>query len=159
MTEFSRGGNDSANATGIYFNLIKHGEISQPFSVLLLIFTGIMIGIGLITVGRNVIKNVGSSLIEMRPSDAIAIEFANGVVILTCTLLRLPISASHVLIFAIIGSGVIKHEKPNWKSLKSMIKAWIVTFPIAAALGSFEPPGFLISSKIFPVFFFIQLLS
>ncbi len=134
VTEFSRGGNDSANATGIYFNLLE-GQISDTWSFILLILTGIMIGIGLVFVGRNVIKNVGSSLIEMRPSDAIAIEFANGIVILGCTLLRLPISASHVLIFAIIGSGIVKNEKPNWKSLKSMIRAWIVTFPIAAALS------------------------
>ena len=142
VTEFSRGGNDSANATGIYFNLISTEQISGLFSNILLVLTGIMIGVGLIAVGRNVIKNVGSSLIEMRPSDAIAIEFANGIVILSCTLLRLPISASHVLIFAIIGSGIVKREKPNWKSLKSMIMAWIVTFPIAAALSGLFYLGF-----------------
>ena len=137
VTELSRGGNDSANATGIYFNLTTTGEINDTFSIILLILTGFMIALGIVFVGRNVIKNVGSSLIEMRPSDAIAIESANGIVILTCTLLGLPISASHVLIFAIVGSGVVKGEKPNWKSLKSMVKAWIVTFPIAAALSGF----------------------
>jgi PiT family inorganic phosphate transporter len=144
VTELSRGGNDSANATGIYFNLIANGQISGPFSTLVLILTGVMIGIGIIFIGRNVIKNVGSSLIEMRPSDAIAIESANGIVILSCTLLGLPISASHVLIFAIVGSGIVKNEKPNWKSLKKMILAWIITFPVAAALSGFFYLGFIL---------------
>ncbi len=146
ITELSRGGNDSANATGIYFNLIQNGQISTPLSTLLLVFTGIMIALGIVLVGREVIKNVGSSLIEMRPSDAIAIEFANGIVILSCTLLGLPISASHVLIFAIIGSGVVKNEKPNWKSLKKMIMAWVVTFPIAAVLSGLFYSSFILIS-------------
>ena len=100
--------------------------------------------LGLILIGRNVIKNVGGSLIEMRPSDAFAIESSNAIVVLTCTLLGLPISGSHVLIFAIIGSGLAKGEKPNWKPLKKMIMAWIVTFPAAAILSAIIYLGFIL---------------
>ncbi len=135
ITQLSRGGNDSANAIGIYYGLIETGDISSNMAVLLRIATGIMIAIGLIVIGRNVIKNVGGSLIEMRPSDALAIESSNALVVFTCTMLGLPISGSHVLIFSIIGSGLVKGEKPNWKALKKMVVAWIVTFPFAAMLS------------------------
>ena len=135
ITQLSRGGNDSANAVGIYYGLVENGDIPQNIASLLKVATGIMIAIGLITIGRNVIKNVGGSLIEMRPSDALAIESSNALVVFTCTMLGLPISGSHVLIFAIIGSGLVKGEKPNWKALKTMVIAWIVTFPFAAMLS------------------------
>ena len=136
ITQLSRGGNDSANAIGIYNVLIENGDIPSSLGILIKILIGCMMALGLILIGRNVIKNVGGSLIEMRPSDAFAIESSNAIVILTCTLLGLPISGSHVLIFAIIGSGLSKGEKPNWKALKKMVLAWIITFPAAAILSA-----------------------
>lgn len=136
VTQLSRGGNDSANAIGIYYGLIETGDIPSSLAVLIKILIGCMIGLGLILIGRNVIKNVGGSLIEMRPSDAFAIESSNAIVVFTCTLLGLPISGSHVLIFAIIGSGLAKGEKANWRSLKKMVIAWIITFPATAILSA-----------------------
>ncbi len=144
VTQLSRGGNDSANAIGIYYGLIETGDIPLSLAVFIKILIGCMIAVGLILIGRNVIKNVGGSLIEMRPSDAFAIESSNAIVVLTCTLLGLPISGSHVLIFAIIGSGLSKGEKPNWKPLKKMIIAWIVTFPAAAILSATIYLGFIL---------------
>ncbi|TFH30224.1 MAG: inorganic phosphate transporter, partial [Promethearchaeota archaeon] len=78
ITQLSRGGNDSANAIGIYSGLIVSGEISVSLAFFLKILIGLMMALGLILIGRNVIKNVGGSLIEMRPSDAFAIESANA---------------------------------------------------------------------------------
>jgi len=144
ITQLSRGGNDSANAIGIYYGLIDTGDIPSNLAAFIKILIGCMIGLGLILIGRNVIKNVGGSLIEMRPSDAFAIESSNAIVVLTCTLLGLPISGSHVLIFAIIGSGLSKGEKPNWKALKKMILAWVITFPAAAILSATIYLGFIL---------------
>ena len=144
VTQFSRGGNDSANAIGIYYGLLETGDIPSSLAVFIKILIGCMLALGLILVGRNVIKNVGGSLIEMKPSDAFSIESANAMVVFTCTLLGLPISGSHVLIFAIIGSGLAKGEKPNWKPLKKMILAWIITFPAAAVLSATIYLGFIL---------------
>ncbi|MHA1701691.1 MAG: inorganic phosphate transporter, partial [Promethearchaeota archaeon] len=72
-TQISRGGNDSANALGIMYGLIESGDILEQNLVLiwsLKVLTGLMLTLGLVIVGRNVIKNVGNNLIEMRPSDA-----------------------------------------------------------------------------------------
>ncbi|MHA1474547.1 MAG: inorganic phosphate transporter [Promethearchaeota archaeon] len=144
ITQLSRGGNDSANAIGIYYGLIETGDIPQNLVIPIKILIGLMIALGLILIGKTVIKNVGGSLIEMRPSDAFAIESANSFVLFTCTLLGLPISGSHVLIFAIIGSGLSRGEKPNWKALKKIIIAWIITFPAAAILSATIYLGFIL---------------
>ena len=95
-----------------------------------------MIAFGIIVIGRIVIKNVGNNLIAIKPSDAFSIELATSSVIFLATILGFPISGSHVLIFAIVGAGMAKGEKPNKKSFTKIIISWIITFPVAAALSA-----------------------
>jgi len=148
LSQLNRGGNDSANALGIFYDLMETGAIPANLENYLVPLTGIMIALGIVLIGRTVIKNVGFSLVEIRPSDAFAIEGATSMVILICNLLGWPISGSHVLIFAIIGSGIQKRQKPNWSSLKKMIIAWLITFPIAAILsGTIYAAFYLIGWK------------
>ena len=94
-----------------------------------------MIALGLIIVGKNVIKSVGGSLVKMRPSDGVVIQLSSVVVLFIATMFGLPISGSHVLIFAILGAAYIKGERPDRKSFRKMVVSWIVTFPVAALLS------------------------
>ena len=137
-TQFTRGGNDSANAVGIFFGLAKtYSSLdSDLYKYLYLGIAGFMIAFGLIVVGKNVIKSVGGSLIKMRPSDGVVIQLSSVLVLFLATLLGLPISGSHVLIFAILGAVYIKGERPDKKSLRKMVLSWIITFPVAAFLSA-----------------------
>lgn len=135
-TQISRGGNDSANALGIMYGLIETDQLNEGLTQLLVAVTGIVLALGIVVIGRIVIKNVGRNLIDMRPSDALSIELSTSIVIFLATILGLPISGSHVLIFSIIGAGFVKGEKPDKKSLRKMIISWIITFPVAAALSA-----------------------
>ena len=135
VTQISRGGNDAANAIGVFYGLIESGDLTGDSISLMLAITGILMALGLVIIGKNVIKSVGGGLVEMRPSDAFAISLSTTIVIFIATLLGLPVSGSHILIFAIIGSGFYKGEKPDRKSFNKMLKSWVLTFPIAAALS------------------------
>ena len=135
-TQISRGGNDSANAIGILYGLIEVGDISGANTTWYIIGTGIMLSAGIIIVGKNVIKNVGDNLIEMKPSDAFSIQISTSIVIFLATVLGLPVSGSHILIFAVIGAGRVKGEKPDKKSFRKMVISWVVTFPAAAFLSA-----------------------
>jgi PiT family inorganic phosphate transporter len=138
-TQISRGGNDSANALGIMFGLIESGDIAETNTVLidvLKLLTGLMLTLGLIVVGRNVIKNVGNNLIEMRPSDAFSIQISTSIVIFVSTMLGLPVSGSHILIFAVLGAGRVKGERPDKKTFRKMVISWVITFPVAATLSA-----------------------
>ncbi len=160
-SQFSRGGNDSANALGILYGLIENGSIRNfmPFFLIakpgvgltsgiftkftvtginpiyLVMAVGAMIALGIIVIGKNVIKNVGNNLIAIKPSDAFSIELATSSVIFIATIFGFPISGSHVLIFAIVGAGMVKGERPDKKSFRKMVISWIITFPVAAALS------------------------
>jgi PiT family inorganic phosphate transporter len=135
-TQFTRGGNDSANAVGIFFGLAENYPELDGFNYLYLAAAGIMIGFGLIVVGKNVIKSVGGSLIKMRPSDGVVIQLSSVLVLFLATLLGLPISGSHVLVFAILGAAYVKGERPDKKSFRKMVLSWIITFPVAAVLSA-----------------------
>jgi PiT family inorganic phosphate transporter len=143
-TQFTRGGNDSANAVGIFFGLAKTNAELGPFKLLYLTIAGFMIAIGLIVVGKNVIKSVGGSLVKMRPSDGVVIQLSSVTVLFLATLLGLPISGSHVLIFAILGAAYIKGERPDRKSFRKMVISWIITFPVAALLSGILYGTFLL---------------
>ena len=89
----SRGGNDSANALGIMYGLIDSGQLAEGTLITLLtLITGVVLALGIVLIGRIVIKYVGNSLIAMRPSDAISIELATSITLFLATIFGFPIS-------------------------------------------------------------------
>ena len=72
----------------------------------------------------------------MKPSDAFSTQISTSIVLFLATILGFPISGSHVLIFAILGTGMVQGERPDKKALRRIIISWIITFPIAAALSA-----------------------
>ena len=149
-TQISRGGNDSANALGILYGLIEAGgtdaSIINQNKIWFIIGVGLMLSLGIIIIGRKVIKNVGTSLLDMRPSDGLSIELSTSIVLFVATILGLPVSGTHVLVFAIIGAGLVKGEKPEGKSFRKMLTSWIITFPVAALLSA------ILYSSMFSIF-------
>ena len=126
------------------YGLIESGQISADVSIYLKIGVGIMLALGILIIGRNVIKNVGNNLIAIRPSDAFSIELATSIVIFLATIFGFPVSGSHVLIFSVVGAGMVKGEKPEKKSFRKMILAWVITFPVAGILSALIYGGFLL---------------
>ena len=139
-TQLSRGGNDSANALGILYGLIETGgpdaSMIEQYKIWFVIGVGLMISLGIIIIGRRVIKNVGNNLLDLRPSDGLSIELSTSIILFVATILGLPVSGTHVLVFSIIGAGLVQGEKPRGKAFFKMIISWIITFPVAAILSA-----------------------
>ncbi|MHA1264674.1 MAG: inorganic phosphate transporter [Candidatus Helarchaeota archaeon] len=128
VVALSRAGNDVGNAIGVLTGFA--GAITLPDINILLLIGGCGIAIGLFFLGRRVLKNVGKNIIEMRPSDAFAVQTATMITLLGATLWGLPISGTVILIFAIIGNSIIKHTRFNKKTVKHIIYSWALTIPI-----------------------------
>ena len=92
-------------------------------------------GLGLFFIGRKVINNVGNIMSEMQPSSAFAISISTTIILFVATILGLPVSGGHILVFSILGSGWIKGVRPDKKSFKTMVLSWVITFPIVAFLS------------------------
>lgn len=133
VVSFSRAGNDVGNAVGI---VVGFGDsVALPSLTILLLIGGSGIGIGLFILGRKVLKNVGKNIIEMRPSDALAVQTSVMIIVLIATVLGFPISGTVVLIFAIIGNSVIKHVRFNKKTIKKIVVSWGLTVPVTLAVS------------------------
>ncbi|MGO3502804.1 MAG: inorganic phosphate transporter [Brachybacterium tyrofermentans] len=137
---FSHGANDIANAVGPFaavLDVLSTGEISAEAAVpaAVLIAFGVALVSGLWFVGRKVIATVGTGLTSMHPSSGFAAELAAAAVVLLASMLGLPVSSTHILIGAVLGVGIV-NRSANWKLMRPIALAWIITLPAAASIGA-----------------------
>ncbi|MFW9894478.1 MAG: inorganic phosphate transporter, partial [Candidatus Thorarchaeota archaeon] len=128
ITAFSRSGNDSSNAVGIVFGI--GGDINLTA---LLVMTGISLAVGIVVLGRIVIKNLGK-MTELRPSTAFAAQVPTAVVMLIGTIQKIPLSGSHMLVASLVGLSKAS-SAPMKKGLWKIVAIWILTFPVSAILA------------------------
>ena len=64
------------------------------------------------------------------------------------TEIGMPISHSHVVVFAIIGLNVAKNYEVDYKNLGKMAIYWVLTLPVAAVMGGLIYYGFFINGLI-----------
>jgi len=132
VSSMERTGNDVGNAVGV---LTGFQGINLPNITILLLIGGAGIGIGLYILGRRVLRNIGKNIVEMRPSDAFAIQTSISVILLITTSLGIPISGTALLIFAIVGNSVVKHLRLNRKTMKDILISWGLTIPVTLLLA------------------------
>ena len=127
----SRGGNDVAKAVGL-LTVFFTGPIEFT---LLLLLGGVGMGIGLLVLGRRVVKTVGIELTELRPSASFSSATAGAIVLLVGTILGIPLAATHILITSLIGSGMANRVPTNRRVLRKLILTSLLTIPVSALLA------------------------
>lgn len=138
---FSHGANDISNAVGPFAAIldILHTNSINPTSpvptIVMLVF-GIALVAGLWFLGKSVIKTVGKNLAKIKPTTGFSAEISSAIVILLATQLGIPISSTHILIGAVLGIGVF-NKNANWKMMKPIALAWVITLPVSALISSF----------------------
>ncbi len=128
ITAFSRAGNDSSNAVGIVLGVGE--KINVP---ILLLMTGVSLAVGIIILGRIVIKSLGK-MTELRPSTAFAVQLPTAAVMLIGTIQKIPLSGSHLLVASLVGLSKANNT-PMKKGLWKIVAIWLLTFPISAILA------------------------
>ncbi|TXT57969.1 MAG: Sulfate permease CysP [Promethearchaeota archaeon] len=128
LTAFSRAGNDCSNAVGIVVGI----GIDLNF---ILIIAGISFSLGIIVLGRTVIKSVGD-ITELVPSSAFASQVPTAIILFVGTFLGIPLSGSHMLVASLLGLAKARRA-PVKKGLWKTVLIWVLTFPMAAILAIF----------------------
>ncbi|MFX0204504.1 MAG: inorganic phosphate transporter [Candidatus Hodarchaeota archaeon] len=132
----SRAGNDVANSIAPVLSLkLLEGE-TNPISLwLMMLVGGFGMALGLIIVGKIVIRVVAKELVEMNPSSGLSAMISVTLIMTIGTLLGFPLSGTHVLIAAMIAVGWAERSLIQKKMVKTIVISWIVTVPVAAILG------------------------
>ncbi len=137
---FSHGSNDIANAIGPFsavLDVLKTDEINSKAAVptWAMVTCGVALISGLWFIGRYVIQTVGSGLTKMHPASGFAAELSAAGVVMLASVLGLPVSSTHILIGAVLGVGIV-NRAANWKLMKPIAMAWVITLPAAAAVSA-----------------------
>jgi PiT family inorganic phosphate transporter len=150
ITAFSRGANDVSNAVaplmGSYLKLVTDDSL-VPIARVPLLLAGIGMGIGLILIGRNVLKTLGNDVVELSPTTAVSVQVSTAIITFFAASLRIPISGTHVLVAAFVGTGKAAQTKVNMSSVKKIAVSAVAT-PFAAALTT----GIIWFAVINPIF-------
>ncbi|PIN99599.1 hypothetical protein COT72_05605 [archaeon CG10_big_fil_rev_8_21_14_0_10_43_11] len=123
---FVRSANDVAQA--IFFF-----EAQNP--LLFRIIGGAGLAFGIVTIGKRVIRTLGTKLTELNPSSGVAVQLSSLVVLTLFTSLGMPISGTIVFVSALAGAGVARHRSVNTHFVKEIIFSWIVTLPVSAVIA------------------------
>lgn len=146
FSSFAHGGNDVSNAIGpliaiwlIYVEGKIGTEAESP--ILILLFGGFGIVIGLWMFGKRVIETVGTNLTKITPATGFVIENGAAATVLLASKLAVPISTTHCKIGSVVAVGWIygrnKTEKAvDWKLFRGIVYAWLVTLPAAGGASA-----------------------
>lgn len=135
---FSHGTNDAQKSMGIItFALVAGGfqaELDVPFWVKLT--CALAMAIGTSVGGHRIIKTIGTKIIKLEPASGFASDVSSAMIIILATLIKLPVSTTHVISSSIMGVGSAKRlSSVRWSTGQQMITAWVITLPVTALLA------------------------
>jgi PiT family inorganic phosphate transporter len=126
---FARGLNDSPKITAL---LLTTGGMGRR-AALATVALGIAAG-GLLS-ARRVAETLAHRVTAMSPGQGFCANLVTAALVTTASIHGLPVSTTHVSVGSLAGVGTVTAQA-RWKMLGSIAAAWIVTLPVAAALGA-----------------------
>jgi PiT family inorganic phosphate transporter len=140
LLALSHGTNDAQKTMGIItLALVAHGSIDPDhFHVptWVVVSSASAIALGTYSGGWRIIRTMGSRIIKMDPAQGFAAQGAGAASILAASHAGFPLSTTHVISGAVMGSGAAKRlSAVRWGVAGNMMIAWLLTIPAAAIIG------------------------
>jgi len=137
---FSHGTNDAQKTMGIItFALVAGGfQANLDVPLWVKIVCAVAMALGTSVGGWKIIRTVGSRIIKLEPANGFAADFSSAMIIILATLIKMPVSTTHVISSSIMGVGSAKHfNSVRWDTAEKMVITWVITLPLTALLASF----------------------
>ncbi|MFV9925195.1 MAG: anion permease [Francisella endosymbiont of Hyalomma scupense] len=137
LLSFSHGSNDAQKTMSIItLALLSAGLVKStqvPDWVIML--CGVAMGLGTLSGGKKIIKTLSAKLSKLEPVNAVSAELSSGILVLGASHIGLPVSTTQVASGSIMGAGYAD-SGVNWKVVKKMVTAWILTIPACIVVTS-----------------------
>ncbi len=138
---FTHGANDAQKTMGVIaLALVLHdngdpSDLTIPNWVKL--SAGLAIALGTYAGGWRIIRTLGQRVFKMEPESGFAAQAAAGTTIYLATRLGYPLSTTHVVSGAVMGSGATRRlSAVRWGVAGNIVVAWILTLPAAALVAA-----------------------
>ena len=136
---FAHGANDAQKTMGVIaLALYAHGSIDTFYiPTWVKIAAGLSIGLGTYTGGWRIMRTLGQRVFQMDPPAGFAAQATSGAVIFVSTHFGYPLSTTHVVSGAVMGSGATKRlSAVRWGVAGNIVFAWVLTIPAAALVAA-----------------------
>ena len=135
----SHGSNDAQKTMGIMtLALVSAGvttDHTPPVPVILIAATAMSFGTA--AGGWRIMKTMGQKVVKLDPVHGFAAETTAASIIMVASHFGMPVSTTHVISSAIMGVGSSENMKAvRWGVARSIITAWVLTIPCAAAISA-----------------------
>ena len=136
------GSNDAQKTAGIITALLySTGHLSGDFHVpMWVVLTSYgAIGLGTLSGGWRIVETMGMRITKLQPVGGFCAETAGAVALFGASALGIPVSTTHTITGAIVGSGVSASRRMSavkWGVASRIVWAWVITMPAAALLAA-----------------------
>ena len=137
---FSHGANDAQKTMGVIVALLVASDHLQSFSVPLWVklACGGTVTLGTAMGGWRIVRTIGRRIFRLTSLDGLASQSASTAVILAASYAGAPVSTTQVVASSVVGVGTGRRRwrHVRWAVVRSIVFAWLLTLPGAAALGA-----------------------
>jgi len=138
FVSFSHGANDSQKTMAIIALALVSTHHLTKFSIpaWVALIAALAIGLGTYAGGWRIIRTMGTRIIKLQPINGFVAETVAALVIQVATQLSQPVSTTHVVSGAVMGSGATgRLSAVRWGVARNIVFAWILTIPAAAIVA------------------------
>jgi inorganic phosphate transporter, PiT family len=136
---FTHGANDAQKTMGVIaLALYANGSISSFYIPdWVKVSAALAIGLGTYAGGWRIMRTLGQRVFKIDPPAGFAAQASAGAVIWASTRYGYPLSTTHVVSGAVMGSGSTKRlSAVRWGIAGNIVVAWVFTLPAAAVVAA-----------------------
>jgi PiT family inorganic phosphate transporter len=135
-TSFARGMNDGPKMAALVLaaSVLLPGLSGLEFPTFLFVTAGMVLGS--YVAGRRITAVLAERVTRMDHRSGFLTNLVTSALVASGAVWGLPMSTTHVSCSAIVGNGVQEDiNQVNWRVVRVMLLAWLVTLPAAALFG------------------------
>jgi len=134
------GAQDSQKFLGVYMlglSLLNNdlGGESFEIPIPLVCICASAMTLGTLLGGMKIIKKVGVDMVSLDADGGTAADMSSSAVLTLCSFFGIPVSTTHAKACAMMGVGSCTKKGADKKIILEIFVAWLLTFPICAAIG------------------------
>ena len=143
LLALAHGTNDAQKTMGVItLALIANGNLANAedpqVPLWVVVSAATAIALGTYSGGWRIIRTMGMRIHKMDSAQGFSAQGAGAVVILAASHFGYPLSTTHCISGGVMGAGAGKRlSAVRWGVAGTMMVAWILTLPAAAAIGAF----------------------
>ena len=126
---FARGLNDTPKIAALF---LTGSVVSVQFAI---VATAVFMMLGGLLHAKKIAETMSHRVTKMDPDHGFVGNLVTGFIVISASKLALPVSTTHVSCGALFGIGAAT-GMGFWKTIGTIVLAWITTLPIAAASGA-----------------------